>query len=68
MTLRMMPGGDLSYYLKEAKKKAKKEKDVETGLSKEAAQFYLASTVLGLEALHTAGFAPLRGLSPYMHG
>ena len=45
----MLPGGDLAHYLKEAKEAAKKAKLPKTGLTHKAAQFYLASTILGLE-------------------
>jgi protein-serine/threonine kinase len=50
LAVRMMPGGDLSYYLKERKEAGT------PGLGPAAVQFYIASTVLGLQALHGAGF------------
>ena len=64
LALRMLPGGDLSHYLKVAKEAAKKaakkaELDPEkakTGLTQEQVQFYLGSTLLGLEVLHAHGF------------
>ncbi|KAL1495906.1 hypothetical protein AB1Y20_014549 [Prymnesium parvum] len=54
LALKMMPGGDLSHYVKLAKKKAKDGPP--QGLGKSAVQFYVASTVLALEALHEAGY------------
>ena len=50
LAVRMMQGGDLSYYLKERKKAGT------PGLGPAAVQYYIASTVLGLQALHGAGF------------
>ena len=56
LALAMLPGGDLAHYLKEAKMAAKKAKLPKTGLAAKAAQFYIASTILGLEVLHSNGF------------
>ena len=56
LALRMLPGGDLGHYLKEAKEAAKKAKKPKTGLDAKAAQFYVASTVLAIEVLHSHGF------------
>ena len=56
LALAMLPGGDLAHYLKIAKEAAKKKKLPKTGLEHKAAQFYLASTILGLEVLHSNGF------------
>ena len=50
LAVRMMVGGDLSYYLKERKSAGT------PGLGGPAVQYYIASTLLGLEALHGAGF------------
>ena len=56
IALRMLPGGDLAHYIKVAKEAAKKADTPKTGLSSKATQFYLASTLLGLEVLHSHGF------------
>mmetsp|Transcript_42697 Transcript_42697/g.106265 ORF Transcript_42697/g.106265 Transcript_42697/m.106265 type:complete len:645 (-) Transcript_42697:500-2434(-) len=66
LALRMMPGGALSYYIRSARKAAKLAyeapcpdlKVVQSclGLGRAAVKFYVASTVLALEALHNAGF------------
>ena len=50
LALRMMVGGDLSYYLKKNKNNKK------PGLGPKGTRFYLASIVLALETLHAAGF------------
>lgn len=52
----MLPGGDLAHYIKVEKDKAKKAELPKTGLTGPAVQFYLASTLLGLEILHAHGF------------
>jgi hypothetical protein len=56
LALRMLPGGDLAHYIKEFKDKAKKAKLPKTALPHDAARFYLASTNLALEVLHSHGF------------
>jgi serine/threonine protein kinase len=56
LALRMLPGGDLAHYLKEAKEAAKKAKLPKDGLNAKTAQFYVASTILALEVLHSHGF------------
>ena len=45
LVLRLMPGGDLAFYRKATK-----------GLQLDVVRFYMASVVLGLEALHAAGY------------
>lgn len=50
LAVRMMIGGDLSFHLKERKQLGN------PGLGAHGVQYYIASTLLGLEALHGAGF------------
>ena len=56
LALRMMAGGDLAFHLKKSKE----------GLSADAVRFYLASAMLGLEALHAHGDAPPRHPTPHL--
>jgi len=54
LVLRLMPGGDLNYYLKNEKK----------GFKLSVVKYYLGSVILGLEALHDSQIA-YRDLKPH---